>query len=168
MVKKIIMAIVIFSLYIFSANAADNVTSGTVSSSYYQGGNAFGIKYVCTSDSSGNVVFTTDNIVGKVVQWLVFPSQVRYLAAVTSGSITITPEVPDQMPTDDFDITLKDEDSVDIFRAQGANLSSATVTANYESDSTYLPIQTIGRLTFAAENMGSTRTLTLKVFYKYD
>jgi len=168
MVKKIIMFIVIFSLYIYNVNAADTVTSGTMLTSYYQGGNAYAIKYLVTSDSNGKAIFATDNVVGKIVQWFIFPSQIRYSAAVTSGSETLVPEVQDQMPTNLFDITFKDESDIDLLRGDGANLSSSTITAKYESDSTKLPIQTIGRLTFAAENMGSTRTLTLKIFYKYE
>lgn len=147
----VLLSIFLFSVCQIDANAGATATSGTVTTAYFQGGNAFAAQYTATSDGAGNAVFWTDDIVGKIVQWFISPSQ-------TAG----------QTPTNLFDVTLTDIFNVDVLRADGANLTSGSITAKYESDSTKLPIQTIGRLTCAASNMGSTKTLTLQVYYKYD
>jgi hypothetical protein len=148
--KAILAFIAIFAVGAI-AIYADTVTSGTLTSSFGQDQfKAFYKRFEMTSDSSGNCVWATEDLTGELFQWFAIPDN--------TSSATL--------PTNLFDITLTDVDGIDMFRADGANITSGGATTKFESDSTKLPIQNIGTLTFTGSNMGSTKTLVLKVFYR--
>ncbi|MHA1868134.1 MAG: hypothetical protein ACTSXD_08710 [Candidatus Heimdallarchaeaceae archaeon] len=128
-----------------------------MSVTYSQGGGAFSHTYLISADTSGTAVWRTSKIVGKIVSWLVIP----FDDVVSSVGL--------QTVTNLFDFTLTDNVGFDVLRGNGANMTTATQTGFFEADGDdELPINTIGDLLFTGENMGSTGTLTLRIYFKED
>ena len=69
------------------------------------------------------------------------------------------------LPTNLFDVEVYDVDNVDLLRGDGADVVSANGTFKFESDSTKLSINTIGKVKIVASNMGDSKMMTIKIFY---
>lgn len=75
-----------------------------------------------------------------------------------------------QVPDDNYDVTLLDEDGLDILVATGANLDEATTTSVEQVgktlDNLEIPIATVGLLDFAVENAGSGGSGIVRLFVR--
>lgn len=73
-------------------------------------------------------------------------------------------------PTDNYDVTLKDEDELDILVSSGVNLDTATTTSVEQVGSALadllIPIATVGLLDFDVQNAGAASTGEVRIFVR--
>ena len=144
---------------------ANTVSAGELYTTVYgQSGDTRSVAFICMSDSDGNFIMdaNTPNI-NKIIRWQIesgygygygnnsVPDYATVLAAV--------------LPTNLFDVEVYDVDNVDLLRGDGADVVSANGTFKFESDSTKLSINTIGKVKIVASNMGDSKMMTIKIFY---
>jgi len=147
---KTVMVAILLAIASWNANAADTVTSGTVTRAdvtLIPGITVVTLTWV--SDSSGNVVATLRGIAGTVKR------------------ITYKPGSGDLAPENLYDVTLTDQDGIDILTASGANLSNSTAK-NYApfvgNGTSNNPLPTYGDLALAITGAGAANSGTIRLF----
>lgn len=106
-----------------------------------------------TSDADGAAMITTsDDVQGTIVR------------------ITITPSAGDTAPSAAYDMTLTDEDGLEILSTNGANLSATASTHFWpevlSAAGNPMPVVTASKLTLAVTNAGDGNKGLVKVFIK--
>lgn len=125
--------------------------AGTVTVSENLTGSVKKITWAWTSDASGNADKITDSVLdGEVLQ----------LETVPSGGGT--------QPTDLYDITITDENSVDVLSGAGANRSNASNQSVWPVTAVgaYAPSGVRGKLTLNVSNAGNTKSGTAILFVR--
>ena len=103
-----------------------------------------------TSNGDGNATITTTEITGTI-------ERITFLPSAVSGDV----------PSDNYDVTLLDDDGVDVLRAKGANLSDTTVLDVSVTDETaVLPFPTAGPLDLSVSAAGDTNSGTIRLFVR--
>ena len=121
---------------------ADNVAYGTIETREKQGSGVNAVRLTLTTGTSGFVSVTL-GCVGRLDRLVIMPG--------SDG----------EQPTDQWDLTITDEDGVQIFQDTGISDSAAEV--NYPSGTN---IQNVyGLLTFLVENAGSENTVTIVAYF---
>lgn len=92
-----------------------------------------------TSDASGNVEQTISQDGANGVAW---------------GSRFI-PGTDSDQPTDQYDVTLKDANGLDVLNGTGANLSNSAAASKTPDDTGTLPV--VGPLTFEVADAGNAK-----------
>lgn len=72
-------------------------------------------------------------------------------------------------PEDNYDVTLKDQDGIDVLNGTGANLHTTntlnTVTT-INDGTTYLPMGTMGDLALVVDAAGATKNGVIRIYYR--
>jgi hypothetical protein len=133
--------------------ASVTVTSGTVTVAVEEmRGGIRVVSYSWTCDSGGNVVATTNDIEGEIRRFVVNPAD---------GASS---------PTDNYDLTVTDRDSIDIIGGQGANLSQSTNTntvCTVNDGTTYMALVTRGTHTITITNAGNAKSGVIRFYTRY-
>ena len=104
------------------------------------------IKFEWTSDSSGDATVTTSNIFdGSVLECVTVPG--------SAGN----------QPTDQYDITITDSDSIDVLHGNGANRSNASTEYIVETN---LGTVVNSKLTLTVANAGDTKSGVVYLFIR--
>jgi len=103
------------------------------------------------SDASGVVSGTISQIEGTI-------ERIVYLPNTESGT----------QPDDNYDVTLADENGLDVLRGTGANLDEANASqvVTTGGDASVLPYATCGLLTLAIAGAGATNTGTIRIYFR--
>lgn len=102
------------------------------------------ISYAFTSDASGNVSEETIKILGRVKRMVTNPDDTH-------------------TPTTGWDLTIKDEDGVDILEGEGANRDIADSGASEEVVLT-ISVLVASKLTFGITNAGNAKKGVVKLY----
>jgi len=87
----------------------------------------------------------------------------------TIERIVYNPDGGATLPTDSYDVTLKDIDGIDVLNGTGANLSQSTVasTISTEGDgTTNIPMATQGTLALSVTNAGSAKGGIIRIYVR--
>jgi hypothetical protein len=136
-----------------ASQAADTVTSGTltVTRQELRGMQIYTLDW--TSDADGNVVATIDGPEGFIQR------------------VTTKPDAGDTQPDDAYDATLSDELSVDVLGGAGANLSESSsktwfpIVAGSDAEATHT-LMTSGPLSLAITNAGASKSGIVRMWVK--
>lgn len=145
---------------------ANTVIAGELFHTIYgQSGDIRSVAFICKSNASGDFVLNTNTPnISNIVN---FRIESGYGYGYGNDSIpdysTILAGV---LPTNLFDVEVRDSDNQDMLRGDGADVVSVNGIFKYESDSTKLSIDTIGRLKIIGSNMGDSKMMTIKLFYR--
>lgn len=102
------------------------------------------------SDGSGNATVTTNQLSGTI-------EGVTFKPNTASGD----------QPDDNYDVSLKNEDAVDVLSSKGANLSDTNTTVHNEATaSAVFPYPTTGGLDLAVINAGAAKQGTIRVYFR--
>ena len=146
--KKLLILFAVIVLLPAGVWAAGTVSMGQV---YYGGG----IKRVAiswTSDASGDATYTTTQLGGVILR------------------VTFDPDGT-AAPTDNYDITLKDENGIDVLAGSGANLSTSTTSSvcpqiNDQSAAAATAAAISGTLALAVSNAGNAKSGQVILYLK--
>jgi hypothetical protein len=122
--------------------------SGTVSIVEMGDDRVNSIRFDWTSLSDGTAELTTTQLEGEIIRFVINPG---------------TPA-----PTASYDITLLDEDGLDLMTAKGVDVS-ATVTSQEVmtgGDTAVVPIAVTGPCTFAVANAGAIKAGSVKFYLR--
>jgi len=136
--------------------------AATITSAYneYASNEMASVDVTWTSDSSGAASIVLSKVRGEILGFQTIPS-------TTTGA----------EPTDNYDVTVKDQDNFDVLGGLGANRDTANVERVDETDlkSTpsgagyYLPAfprPTVGLLTFAVANAGAANSGVFRLWFR--
>ena len=133
---------------------AVTVTSGTVTMTGSKApfrGALLSQRIDCTSDDNEDVVATITRIQGTIER------------------VILNPDGGAEAPTNNYDITLTDQDGIDILGGWGANRSSVTTQQDIptiDDGAGYFRMPTVGPLTLAMSNMGAANGTVLCVIFR--
>lgn len=120
----------------------------------------FELEFAFTSASDGSASASTDDgtYMTKVIT-RILKGKILAMTKVIPGSAT---------PSNLFDVTVKDEDGIDLFGGTLANLSSsaATVKYPYDGNTNYGTRLITGAITVAVTNAGDTKTGTIILHFE--
>jgi hypothetical protein len=107
-----------------------------------------------TSDASGNATFTTDGISGAILRVVTNPDDAA-------------------APTDNYNVTLRDADGVDVLSGQGAARDAVNaehfcpgVLLSDGATSSVVPVVVAGKLTLGVTGAGNAKKGSLTVYYR--
>ena len=84
--------------------------------------------------------------------------------------VTFTPDGGGTAPTNLYDVTLDDEDGIDVLNGKGANLSNTTTTSIAplygDGTTTNRPVAVDGKLTLDVSNAGNAKGGIVAVYYR--
>jgi len=103
-----------------------------------------------TADASGNATKTFGDVNGTIERIVFVPS-------ATSGVV----------PDSGYDVTLTDDNGIDVFSGKGANLSAASSTSVLETGSDpVLPFATCGQLDLSVSNAGNASQGIIRIYVR--
>jgi hypothetical protein len=152
--KRLICAL-IFCLVASMGNAI-TVTSGTVtivadntSPNARDYLNCYTVDWL--SDSGGNVTASIDELRGTIER------------------IVFNPDDGATSPTNNYDMTLNDQDGIDTLNGKGANLSQSTASSTISTEgdgTTNIPMAVSGTLSLAITNAGNAKGGIIRVYIR--
>lgn len=151
-INRMLRTILLAGVLATSAVATESVVSTTGTTTLSAPTEDNGVRKVTinwTSDASGDVSSSIKNVYG-TLRRVVF-------APVASAS-----------PTANYDVTLSDENSYDVFQGDGAD-QSATVAANVfiaNATSGYVGADIAGHLTLTVSNAGNAKQGNIKLYLR--
>jgi len=133
--------------------ASDVSVTNTTSTTTVSGTNLDGVSVIALdwlSNATGDADCTVSGVRGLI------------------NRVTFKPDSGGTQPTNAYDITLKDEDGIDILVNGGANLSNTTATSiacMVVSGSGYWPMAVAGDLTLAVNDAGNAKGGIIRIYY---
>ena len=127
---------------------------------------------VTVTSTTGTVTSPAPIAYGKGIEritlsWVSSASNVDAVVSGVKGLLIAAEYVPGaSTPTSLYDVTLTDDDSVDVLLGTGANLSnsSASLTDINITAGQHSPVPVLGDLTLAVRNAGASKSGTIRLF----